>query len=95
MGKLLITLAALLVVHLYVGYYTNLSIHGGEKIFFIKKHPTLQVKFDNLYTKEGDYTPLDRMGAIEANVIIDYCKYRLGIETRLKNEKELEACKAE
>jgi hypothetical protein len=95
MGKLLIVLTTILVAHLYVGYYTNLSIHGGEKIFFIKKHPTLQMKFENLYTREGDYTPLNRMGAIEANVIINYCKYRLGIETRLENESELEVCKAE
>lgn len=53
------------------------------------------MKFENLYTREGDYTPLNRMGAIEANVIINYCKYRLGIETRLENESELEVCKAE
>lgn len=33
MGKLLIVLTTILVAHLYVGYYTNLSIHGGEKIF--------------------------------------------------------------
>jgi len=25
--------------------------------------------------------------------VIDYCKYRLGIETELKTQDELEACK--
>lgn len=27
----------MLIAHLYIGYYTDLGIHGGDIVFFIKK----------------------------------------------------------
>lgn len=51
------------------------------------------MKFKNLYTKDGDTKSLADLGAVEANIVINYCKYRLGIETWLENEEQLEACK--
>ncbi|KFE56894.1 hypothetical protein IV01_06845 [Pseudomonas syringae] len=94
MKKILITFGAFLTAHLYIGYYTELGVHGGNMVFFIKKYPTFQVEFENLYTREGDHTPLARMNMVEASIIIDYCKHRLGIDTWLETEEELEACKA-
>jgi hypothetical protein len=51
------------------------------------------MKFENLYSKDGDTKSLADLGAVEANIVINYCKYRLGIETWLENEEQLEACK--
>ncbi len=94
MKKTLAIFVIIFIAHLYIGYYEDLGVHGGDTVYFIKKHPTLQVKFKNLYTRDGDYTPLNKMNMIEANIIIDYCWYRLGIKTRINTEEELEACKA-
>lgn len=94
MKKTIATFTLILLAHFYIGYYTDLGVHGGNTVFFIKKYPTLQMRFKNLYTRDGDYTPLEKMNMVEANIIIDYCRYRLGINTRLTTQEELEACKA-
>lgn len=93
MKKVLITIALIFVAHLYIGYYTSLDVEDEKTVFFIKKYPTLQVKFENLYTKDSDDKPLADLGAVEKSIIRNYCKYRLGIETRLQSQEELEACK--
>ncbi len=31
---------------------------------------------------------------VEINIIRNYCKYRLGIDTWLQSQEELESCKA-
>ena len=89
-----ITLLLTLTAHLFIGYYTPQGIHDEGSIFFFKKHPTLQLKFKNIYTKDEDPKPLSELNMIEINTIIEYCKYRLGIETQLESESALESCKA-
>jgi hypothetical protein len=93
MKRLLIAALLASIAHLYIGYYTPQSTHEESTVFFIKKHPTLQMKFKNLYTRDGDTKSLADLGAVEANIIINYCKYRLGVETRLESEEQLESCK--
>jgi hypothetical protein len=93
MKRLLIAALLASIAHLYIGYYTPQSTHEANTVFFIKKHPTLQMKFKNLYTRDGDTKSLADLGAVEANIIINYCKYRLGVETRLESEEQLESCK--
>ncbi|MNP42558.1 hypothetical protein D3C76_1363310 [compost metagenome] len=93
MKKTLGAATLLIVAHLYIGYYTSLDVEEERTTFFIKKHPTLQVKFENLYTKNADGKPLADLNMVEINMIIDYCKYRLGIETWLQSQEELDACK--
>jgi hypothetical protein len=88
-----IIFVAVLIAHLYIGYYTPLGTHEEPTIFFIKKRSTFQMKFENLYSRDGDTKSLADLGAVEANIVINYCKYRLGIETWLENEEQLEACK--
>jgi hypothetical protein len=61
--------------------------------FFIKKKPTLQVKFENIFASDSDDKLLDELIMEEVNIIRDYCKYRLGIETWLQTQEELETCK--
>lgn len=89
-----ITLFLTLTAHLFIGYYTPQGIHDEGSIFFFKKHPTLQLKFKNIYTKDEDPKPLSELNMIEINTVIEYCKYRLGIETQLESESALESCKA-
>lgn len=90
--SIVITVLALLAV-LYVGYYESLDDAEVNKVFFIKKSPTLQVKFRHLFANDADDKPLEKLTAEQREQVIDYCKYRLGIETALNNQEELEACK--
>jgi len=92
--KKIIALAILcLLAVLYVGYYESLDDADVNKLFFIKKSPTLQVKFRHLFANDADDKPLEKLTAEQRKQVIDYCKYRLGIETALSNQEELEACK--
>lgn len=87
-----ITILALLAI-LYIGYYESLDDAEVNKVFFIKKSPTLQIQFRNLFANDADDKPLARLTAEQREQVIDYCKFRLGIETELKTQAELEACK--
>lgn len=64
-----------------------------ENVFFIKKSPTLQMKFENIFAYESDDKKWSELNDAERQLVIQYCKYRLGIITTLKNQSELEAFK--
>jgi len=84
-----------LLASLKIGYYTSYEIHGPiETIFFIKKAPTLKIKFINLFAKSGDHPRFNYLRDDQRRHIIDYCKYRLGIETELQSEEEMMQCSA-
>ncbi|WP_024678784.1 hypothetical protein [Pseudomonas syringae] len=85
----LITLAAVL----YVGYYEKIEDAYPEKVFFIKKSPTTKIKFENIFAYESDDKKLSQLSETERQLVIQYCKYRLGVTTTLKNQHELEECK--
>lgn len=85
---------ALPAVWLNVGFYKTRFAEDNRMVFFIKKHPTLQVRFENIFLSDQDDEPLARLSDEERSVVIAYCKYRLGIETELKTQDELNACKA-
>lgn len=93
MKKLIILAILALLAVLYVGYYESLDDAEVNKVFFIKKSPTLQVKFRHLFANDADDKPLEKLTAEQLEQVVDYCKYRLGIETTLNNQKELDACK--
>lgn len=88
---LLIVLAVL--ATLFVGYYDALEDAETHKVYFIKMSPTFQVKFRHLFANDSDDKPLTELSYQEREAVIDYCKYRLGIETQLKTQGELDACK--
>lgn len=94
MKKVLLLIALVFVSHLYIGYYTSQDVEDRKTVFFIKKYPTLQVRFNNIYTKDEDAKPLTELSSEEMHVVRNYCKYRLGIETWLQSQEELDACKA-
>lgn len=93
MKKLSIAAFLALVTVLYVGYYEALEDGDIETIVFIKKHPTFQMKFYNIHANDGEIRKVERLTAEERGWIIDYCRYRLGIDTDLKTQGDVEICR--
>lgn len=93
MIKLISLLVLIALLHLFVGFYETRWAEDNKKVFFIKKHPSLKVEFVNLYASDADDKALEQLSPLERVAVRDYCKYRLGIETRLETQAELERCK--
>lgn len=97
MKKSVIVFAAALALSalwLNVGFYETYFAEDNRTVFFIKKYPTWQIRFENIFLSDRDDKPLARLSEEERSVVIAYCKYRLGIEIELKTQAELDACKA-
>jgi hypothetical protein len=77
---------------LFVGYYDSIEDAEIHSNFFIKKKPTLQVKFFNMFANDADPKSLSQLTPQQRQRVIDYCHYRLGILTRLETEEDLTAC---
>jgi hypothetical protein len=92
MKKLLVAVVLAALTVLYVGYYNALEDGDVETILFIKKHPALQIKFYNIHANDGEIRQVERLTNEERKWIIDYCKYRLGIDTQLKTQSDVEMC---
>ncbi|MDP9939705.1 hypothetical protein [Ectopseudomonas alcaliphila] len=88
------TALALTALWLNAGFYETYFAEDNRAVFFIKKYPTLQIRFENIFLSDQDDKPLARLSDEERSVVIDYCKYRLGIATELNTQDELNACKA-
>jgi hypothetical protein len=93
MKKLITLIVLVLVTVLYVGYYEALEDGDIETILFIKKHPTFQMKFYNIHANDGEIRQVERLTEQERKWIIDYCRYRLGIDTDLKTQNDVEVCR--
>ncbi|QVW26701.1 hypothetical protein KJF94_14675 [Pseudomonas hormoni] len=93
MKKLLIAAMLLVLAVLYVGYYEALEEGDIETILFIKKHPTVQMKFYNIHANDGEIRRVERLTEEERKWIIDYCRYRLGIDTALETQDDVEICR--
>jgi hypothetical protein len=92
MKKLLIAVIFVVTMELYVGYYETLEDGDIETIVFIKKHPTFQMKFYNIHANDGEIRKVEHLTAEERGWIIDYCRYRLGIDTALKTQDDVQIC---
>jgi hypothetical protein len=93
MKSLLIILSTTIVAILYIGFYEKMEDAYPEKVFFIKKSPTFQIEFENIFAYESDDKNLSELSETERSLVINYCKYRLGVDTTLKSQSELEKCK--
>ena len=93
MKKLIFALLVLVVLILFVGYYRSIDDAEVNTRYFIKKHPTFQLKFKNIFANDADPKPLQKLSAQERQWVIDYCRYRLGIDTQLQTQAELNICK--
>lgn len=92
--KKLIALTVLLVISwLFVGYYKSIDDAELNNNFFIKRYPTFQMEFVNLFANDADSKPLQKLSSEQRQLVIDYCRYRLGIDTTLQSQQELDACK--
>lgn len=93
MKKLVAFTVIVLITLLYVGYYESIDDAELNTNFFIKRHPTLQMAFVNLFANDADSKPLRMLSIEERHLVMNYCRYRLGIETTLRSQSELDACK--
>ncbi|WP_200992896.1 hypothetical protein [Pseudomonas cichorii] len=93
MKKLVAAATLVVLALLYVGYYEALEDGDIETVVFIKKQPTFQVKFYNIHANDGEIRRVERLSDEEQRLIIDYCRYRLGIDTELKTQDDVETCK--
>lgn len=92
MKYFLLTILLVLLAVLNTGYYNEVSDGEINTIFFIKKSPTLRMKFYNIHANDGDYRKIDSLTDELRQDIIDYCKYRLGIDTEVKTQADIEMC---
>lgn len=93
MKKILFAAVLTVLAVLYVGYYEALEDGDIETILFIKKYPTFQIKFYNIHANDGEIRQVERLTDEERKWIIDYCRYRLGIDTDLKIQSDIEMCR--
>ncbi len=89
----LIAAVLLVLAVLYIGYYEALEDGDIETILFIKKHPTVRMKFYNIHANDGEIRRVERLTEEERKWIIDYCRYRLGIDTALRTQDDVEVCR--
>ena len=92
MKLLVISGLGLIVGFLKIGYYFNYEDEETTAVFFVKQSPTFQLKFHHIFANEGDPIPLAHLRDDQRLKVIDYCKYRLGINTELADQAELDAC---
>lgn len=92
MKQLIAAALLFLLAVLNIGYYEALEDGDVETIPFIKKHSTLQIKFYNIHANDGDTRKVERLTDEQRGWIIDYCHYRLGIETELVTQDDVERC---
>ncbi|WP_324732950.1 hypothetical protein [Pseudomonas paeninsulae] len=88
---LVLTIFALSFVWLKIGVYETHFAEDNRLVFFFKKHPVLQIRFENIFLTDEDDKPVGRLSDEERRAVINYCKYRLAIETELKTQVELDA----
>lgn len=93
MKKILFAVVLTVLAVLYVGYYEALEDGDIETILFIKKYPTFQIKFYNIHANDGEIRQVERLTDEERKWIIDYCRYRLGIDTDLKIQSDIDMCR--
>lgn len=90
---LLLIATAIFLAWLKVGFYETRFAEDNRRVFFLKKHPTLQIEFVNIFASDQDEKPLQKLSTKEQQQVIDYCRYRLGIDTQLQTQAELNICK--
>ncbi|WP_317891605.1 hypothetical protein [Pseudomonas sp. PDM13] len=84
--------ATFLAAWLSTGFYKTRFAEDNRLVFFIKKQPSFQVRFINPFATDADSKKLSQLSEEERQEVIDYCRYRLGIETELKTQEELDSC---
>ncbi|WP_050507330.1 hypothetical protein [Pseudomonas syringae] len=89
---LTILLVLLMPVFLFVGYYETSWAEDNALVFFIKRKPTFKIAFGNFFATDSDGKKLQNLTEQQRRMIIDYCKYHLGIEIEMKTQAEMDRC---
>ncbi|MBX8555051.1 hypothetical protein K5D43_11230 [Pseudomonas cichorii] len=92
MKYLILALLLSVITILNVGFYNEVSDGEVNKVFFIKKHLTFRVQFTNIHANDGNYRKIEKLTSEQRQNIIDYCKYRLGIDTQVTTQADIETC---
>lgn len=92
MKYLILALLISLLFILNIGFYNEVSDGEVNQVFFIKKSPTLRMKFTNIHANDGNYRRVEKLTSEQKQDIIDYCKYRLGINTEASTQADIEMC---
>lgn len=50
------------------------------------------MKFYNIHANDGEIRGVEQLSEEERKWIIDYCKYRLGIDTASETQDDVEIC---
>lgn len=74
------------IAYLYTGYVKSFLDDETQTTFFIKKHPSLQIRFIDIYATEKDELPLSELAIDDRKWFADYCYYRFDLT-------DLEKCK--
>lgn len=83
----------IMVVWLFIGFVMTPSLADDAEYnpqFFLKKHPTLQIKFRDFYLDSGDIAPFSRMSPTAKQQIANYCSYRYGFS--INDDETLKLC---
>ena len=92
MKTLLLLLSLILLMVLNLAYYTELEEAETHTRWFIKTSPTLRLEFFNIHANDRDYRRVEKLTDEQRQMIIDYCKYRLGIDTQVTTQADVERC---
>jgi hypothetical protein len=92
MKKLIFLLMPLAPIILYTGYYETQWAEDNRIVFFIKKEPTLQIAFTNMFSRDSDLKDVHKLSKQERREAIEFCRFFSGLYTELKSQTELEAC---
>ncbi|WP_214658485.1 hypothetical protein [Pseudomonas folii] len=80
---------------LFTGYYKTSWAEDNKIIVFIKKKPTLQIKFVNYFSTDSeDKSNVHQLDRKDRRLVVDYCKYHLGIEIEMNTQEEMDTCEA-
>lgn len=79
-------------VWLYAGYVKSYLDEEVQTTFFIKRYPSFQVRFFDMFANEGDGKLVSELSTEERAQFFNYCKYRFGVLS--DSNDSLASCKA-
>lgn len=89
----LVVICLLATVCSYTGYVNSYLDDEVQTKFFVKKYPTLKMRFYDPFANEGDDVPIESLSRRDRLEFSDYCKFRFGISN--DGNVSLGRCKAE
>lgn len=86
-----VAMSGLLLTWLFVGYFESYLDDEVQMHFFLKQHPTLRLRFHDIFASEADDKRLDSLSREERAEYFQYCHFRFG--TLTDGDQALVTCK--